>query len=85
MTLKEAYISDNLLHQSDFLTFPLKNNSLLPATSVLSQWPNLMIYNTTASLDKLTCADYVDFGKYQDRRGWFSWSKNGSNYLDVNL
>ena len=44
-----------------------------------------MAYNTTASLDKLTCTDYVDFGKCQDRFGQFSWSKNGSNYLDVKL
>ena len=44
-----------------------------------------MAYNTTASLDKLTCTDYVDFGKCQDRFGRFSWSKNDSNYLDVKL
>ena len=44
-----------------------------------------MTYNTTASLDKLTCTDYVDFGKFQDRFGQFSWSKNDSNYLDVKL
>ena len=44
-----------------------------------------MAYNTTASLDKLTCTDYVDFGKFQDRFGQFSWSKNYSNYLDVKL
>ena len=44
-----------------------------------------MAYNTTASLDKLTCTDYVDFGKCQDRFGRFAWSKNDSNYLDVNL
>ena len=44
-----------------------------------------MAYNTTASLDKLTCTDYVDFGKCQDRIGRFSWSKNDSNYLDVKL
>ena len=44
-----------------------------------------MAYNTTASKDKLTCTDYVDFGKCQDRFGRFSWSKNGSNYLDVKL
>ena len=42
-----------------------------------------MAYNTTASLDKLTCTDYVDFGKCQDRLGQFFWSKNDSNYLDV--
>ena len=44
-----------------------------------------MAYNATASLDKLTCTDYVDFGKCQDRFGRFSWSKNNSNYLDVKL
>ena len=42
-----------------------------------------MAYNAAASLDKLTCTDYVDFGKCQDRFGQFSWSKNDSNYLDV--
>ena len=44
-----------------------------------------MAYNTTASLDKLTCTDYVDLGKCQDRFGRFSWSKNNTNYLDVKL
>ena len=50
-----------------------KNNSLLPATSILSRSP--MAYNTTASLDKLACTDYVDFGRSQDRFGRFSWTK----------
>ena len=44
-----------------------------------------MAYNTTASLDKLTCTDYVDFGKSLDRFGRFSWTKNDSNYLDIKL
>ena len=44
-----------------------------------------MAYNTTTSLDKFTCTDYVVFGKCQDRFGRFSWSKNDSNYLDVKL
>ena len=44
-----------------------------------------MAYNTTASVDKLPCTDYVDFGKCQDRFGLFFWSKNDSNYLDVKL
>ena len=44
-----------------------------------------MAYNTTETLDKLTCTDYVDFGKCQDRLGRFSWSKNDSNYLDIKL
>ena len=44
-----------------------------------------MAYNTTETLDKLACTDYVDFGKSQDRFGRFSWSKNDSNYLDIKL
>ena len=44
-----------------------------------------MAYDTTASLAKLTCTDYVDFGKCQDSFGRFSWSKNDSNYLKVKL
>ena len=42
-----------------------------------------MVYNTAASLDKLTCTDYVDFGKSSDRVGRFSWAKKDSNYLDT--
>ena len=44
-----------------------------------------MSYNTTETLDKLTCNDYVDFGKSQDRFGRLSWSKNDSKYLDIKL
>ena len=44
-----------------------------------------MAYNTTASLNKLSCTDYVDFGKYQDTFGQSSWSKNDSNCLDLKL
>ena len=44
-----------------------------------------MAYNTIASLEKLTCTKYVDFGKCQDRFGKLSWSKNDSNYLDKKL
>ena len=44
-----------------------------------------MAYKTTDSLDKLTCPDYVDFGKCEDSFGRLSWSKNDSNYLDVKL
>ena len=60
-----------------------KINSLLSATSILYRSP--MAYNTTASLDKLTCGDYVDFGRSQDRFGRFSWFKKDSNYLDIKL
>ena len=44
-----------------------------------------MAYNTTASLDKLTCTNYVSFSICQDRFGGFSWSKNDFNHLDVKL
>ena len=44
-----------------------------------------MAYNTTASLVKLTCTDYVDFDKCQDRFGRFSWSEFNSNYSEVKL
>ena len=83
MTKRDAYIS-NELQLNIILQFSLtKNKSLLSATAILSRSP--MAYNTTASLDKLTCTDYVNFGKCQDRFVRFSWSKNDSNYLDVKL
>ena len=44
-----------------------------------------MAYNITAFMDKLTCTNYIDFGKIEDRFGQFSWSQNDSNYLDVKL
>ena len=69
--------------QNHSLTFIHKSKSLLSATSILPRSP--MSYNTTASLDELTCTDYVDFGKCQDKFGQISWSKNDSNYLHVKL
>ena len=60
-----------------------KINSLLLASSILSRSP--MAYNTTKTLDKLACTDYVDFGKSQDRFGRYSWTKNDSNYFDIQL
>ena len=44
-----------------------------------------MAYNTTPTLDKLACTDYVEFGKCQERFGQFLWTKNDSNYLDIKL
>ena len=58
MTKKHAYISNEMQLQNHFITFIHKNKSPLSATSILSP----MAYNTTASLDKLTCTEYVDFG-----------------------
>ena len=60
-----------------------KINSLPSATSILTCSP--MAYNTTETLDKMACTDYVDFGKCQDRFGLFSWTKNDSNYLDIKI
>ena len=80
---KHAYVSNEMQLQNHSLNFFHKNKSLLSATSILSRSP--IAYNTTASLDKLTCTDNVDFGKGQDSFGRFSWSKNDSNYFDVKL
>ena len=44
-----------------------------------------MAHNTTATLDKLACTDYVDFGKCQDRFGRICWSNFFFDYLDVKL
>ena len=60
-----------------------KINSLLSATSILSRSP--MAYNTTETLDKLTCTEYVDFGNCQDRFARIFWTKNDSKYLDIKL
>ena len=76
-------MSNDMQLQIHSLTLNLKSKSLLSATSILSRSPTA--YKNTASMDKLTCTDYVDFGKLQDRFGQFSWSKNDSNYLDVKL
>ena len=83
MTKRDAYISKEMQLQNRSLTFFHKNKSLPTTTSILSRSP--MAYNTTDSLDKLTCTNYVDFGKNQDRFGRFSWSKNDFNYLDIKL
>ena len=69
----DANISNKLQLQNRSSTFIHKTKSLLPATSILSRTP--MAYNTTASLAKLTCKDYVDFCKCQHRFGRFFWLK----------
>ena len=80
---KRCVYKQRVAAKNHSLIFFDKNKSLLSATTILSRSP--MAYNTTTSLDKLTCIDYVDFGKCQDRFGQLSWSKNDSNYLDVKL
>ena len=44
-----------------------------------------MACNSSASLYKLTCTDYMDFGKCQHRRRQFFGSENDSLYLDIKL
>ena len=83
MTKKVAYISNEIQFQNHSLNFIHDKKSLLSATNILSCSP--MAYNTTASLHMLTCTDYVDFGKRQDRFEQIFWSINDSNYLDINL
>ena len=78
MNRSGAYISNKVQLQNHSLTFIHKNKSLPLATSVLSSSPTA--YNTTASLDKVTCTDYVEFGNVQDKFGRFSWSKKDSKY-----
>ena len=80
---KNAYLNYKVQLQNHSLTFFQKNKALLSATSILSRLS--MADNTTASLNKLTCTGYVDFGKCQDRFEQFSWSKIDSSYLDVKL
>ena len=77
------YISNEIQLQNHSLSLIHKDKSLPPPTNFLSRSP--MAYNTTASLDKLTCTDYMDFRNCQDRFGRVSWSKNDSNYFDVKL
>ena len=83
MTKKDAFISNELKLQNHPLTFIHKNKSFLSASS--DPFFSPMAHNTTATLDKPTCLNYVDFGKRQDRFGQFFRSKKQSKYLDVKL
>ena len=44
-----------------------------------------MAYDTPASLDKLTCTDYADFGKRSERFGRSSRTENDSTFLEIKL
>ena len=66
---KEAYRSNSFQLLSHCSSFIVKSCSFLSATSVLSLSP--MAHNTTATQDKLTFTEYVDFGKCQNRFGDF--------------
>ena len=65
--------------QNHPLPFFHKNKPFLSATSILSRSP--IAYNTTASLDKLTCTDYKDFGKCP-RQIWAICKTDLDNFLD---
>ena len=83
MTKNDAYKSNEMHLRNHALNSIDKNKSLLSATSFLYRSP--MAYNTTASLDKLTCTDYVDFGKCQDKFGHSFLVQKQFVYLDVKL
>ena len=85
MTLikEDAYIWNDLQLQKHTLPFILKKYSPFSASSNLS--PSTMAYNTTASTNKLSFTDNLDFGKSQARFWQDFWSKNDSSYLDVKL
>ena len=71
------------LQKSLFLSFLY--NEVVLLTSPNNKIESEVAYNTTASLDKVACTDYVDFGKCQDRFGRISWSKNSFDHMDVKL
>ena len=83
MAKKTAFIRDEMRPQILSLTFFRKSGPLLSATS--NPFCSNIAYNTTASLDKLTYTDYVDFGKCQDNFEPSFWSKKVSKYLVVKL
>ena len=62
-----------------------KKIALLLLTSPNSKIESEMAYNTTATLDKLACTEYVDFGVCHYRFGRISCSKKSFDYLDVKL
>ena len=73
------------LQKSIFHSFFYNRVVLLFLTSPNKNIDSEMAYNTTATLDKLACIDYVDLGKCQDRFGRISRSKKFFEYLDMKL
>ena len=63
----------------------LYNKVVLLRTPPNNKIESEMAYNTAATMDKLVCTDYLDFGNCQERFGRISWSKNSFDYLDVKL
>ena len=81
-TKKDVHAS-NEMHPKSIFNFHLQKQSIRFSYQLFILFP--LTYNTTATLDKLTCTNYVDSGICQDRFGQFFWSKSGSIYLDVKL
>ena len=75
---KNAFIGNKLQFLNRSSTFAHENESRLSAKDVLFCSPQA--YITTASLDKLTCTDSVDFGKCQHSFGKVYRSNNFSNF-----
>ena len=73
--LRRSVFKQQLAAPKSFLNSYPKFNSLFSAIRVLSLRQNSLAYNTTASLGKLTCTNYENFGKCQDRIGHFSGAK----------
>ena len=63
------------------MAFTYKYGNTSPNNKIESE----IAYNTTATLDKLSCTDFVDFGQCQERFGRFSWTKKDSKNLDIKL
>ena len=76
-TKKDAGISNEFQLQNPSLSFNHKKRTSFSYRHSIFRSP--MAYKTTASLYKLTCTDYMDFGKCQDQFALFSWSKKDSN------
>ena len=66
MASKDAYKNIELQLQNYSSTF-LHKKTLPSATSIQSSSPTAR--NTTVSLEKLTCTNFVDFGNCQNRFG----------------
>ena len=78
MTKKDAFTGNQLQLQNLSLTFSHIKKELLSATSVLCR--SLIAHNTTTSLEKPICTNYVDFDNCKDRiEGFF-----GPNIFPIN-
>ena len=73
------------LRKSSFDSFLQNKVVLILLRSPNNNIESEMTYNTTPTLDKLACTDYVDFAKFQDRFGRHFRSKIFFDYSDVKL